>query len=42
MVDFKEFVKALAAFNNKQSNNEEERINFLFRIYDIDGDGLIG
>ena len=22
-------------------NNEEEKIKFLFKIYDIDGDGLI-
>ena len=38
-IDFKEFVKALATFNDK--GNEEEKIKFLFNIYDIDGDGFV-
>lgn len=41
MIDFKEFVKALAAFHKQQQDSEEEKIKFLFKIYDADGDGLI-
>lgn len=32
-------MKALATFNDK--GNEEEKIKFLFKIYDIDGDGYV-
>ena len=38
-IDFKAFVKALATFNDK--GNEDEKIKFLFKVYDIDGDGYI-
>ena len=38
-IDFKAFVKALATFNDK--GNEEEKIKFLFKVYDIDGDGYV-
>jgi serine/threonine-protein phosphatase 2B regulatory subunit len=40
MVDFKEFVKALSTFN-PQHNNEEEKLKFLFKVYDLDQDGLL-
>ena len=40
MVDFKEFVKALSTFNPQQ-NNEEEKLKFLFKVYDLDQDGLL-
>ena len=38
-IDFKEFVKALSVFNDK--DNEEEKLKFLFKVYDIDGDGYV-
>ena len=41
MVDFKEFVKALSAFALKQPSKEDEKLRFLFRVYDLDGDGLL-
>jgi len=40
MVDFKEFVKVLSTFQQKAVNNsegmskEEEKLRFLFRVYD--------
>lgn len=40
MVDFKEFVKALSTFNPQQ-NNEEDKLKFLFKVYDLDQDGLL-
>ena len=40
MVDFKEFVKALSTFNPQQ-NNEEVKLKFLFKVYDLDQDGLL-
>lgn len=41
MVDFKEFVKALSTFNPSQQSSEEEKLKFLFRVYDLDQDGLL-
>ncbi|CDW71952.1 calcineurin subunit b [Stylonychia lemnae] len=45
MIDFKEFVRALSVFNKQEQNasasSEDEKIRFLFNVYDIDGDGLI-
>merc|ERR1712018_714057 len=38
-VDFKEFVLGLAQFSGRES--EEHRLQFIFRIYDIDRDGYI-
>lgn len=38
-VDFKEFVTGLAQF--KGGDNEDRRLQFLFRIYDLDSDGYI-
>merc|ERR1739848_521106 len=38
-VDFKEFVMGLAQFSGRES--EEHRLQFIFRIYDIDRDGYI-
>ena len=38
-VDFKEFVTGLAQFRG--SENEDLRLQFLFRIYDLDRDGYI-
>ena len=32
-------MKALSVFQDK--HNEEDRIKFLFRVYDIDNDGVI-
>jgi Ca2+-binding EF-hand superfamily protein len=40
MVDFKEFVKVLSTFQQKAVNNsegmskEEDKLRFLFRVYD--------
>lgn len=33
LIDFKEFVKALSTFNN---TTEEDKLRFLFRVYDLD------
>ena len=49
MIDFKEFVRVLSVFNSQGGASaikdpragEEEKAKMLFRIYDIDGDGLI-
>ena len=43
MVDFKEFVKALSNFNNQQraTSEEEGKLKFLFKVYDLDQDGLL-
>ena len=38
-VDFKEFVLGLAQFSGRES--EEHRLQFIFRIYDVDRDGYI-
>ncbi|CAI2382325.1 unnamed protein product [Moneuplotes crassus] len=38
-ISFKEFIKALAVFNDK--DNDEEKLKFLFKVYDIDGDGYV-
>jgi len=38
-VDFKEFVLGLAQFSNR--DNDEHRLQFIFRIYDMDRDGYI-
>jgi len=40
-VDFQEFVKALTIFSAVQ-HDEDERTRFVFRLYDVDGDGMIG
>jgi len=38
-VDFVEFIKGLSAFSEK--GNEEEKLKFAFRVYDMDRDGYI-
>jgi len=38
-VDFIEFIKGLSAFSEK--GNEEEKLKFAFRVYDMDRDGYI-
>jgi serine/threonine-protein phosphatase 2B regulatory subunit len=38
-VDFQEFVSGLSAFSSK--GNKEEKLQFAFRVYDIDRDGYI-
>ena len=42
-IDFKEFVRSLAVFNERvaEPSPMEEKIRFLFRVYDIDGDGFV-
>lgn len=40
MIDFKEFVKGLSTFNSQQ-NNDEDKLKFLFKVYDLDQDGLL-
>nr|ALS04147.1 calcineurin subunit B isoform 1 [Acartia pacifica] len=39
-IDFKEFVEGLAMFVVK-STEREQKLKFLFSVYDLDGDGLI-
>lgn len=38
-VDFKEFVTGLSVFSS--ASNKEDKLKFLFKIYDIDNDGYI-
>lgn len=38
-VDFQEFVSGLSAFSSK--GNNEEKLRFAFKVYDIDRDGYI-
>ena len=38
-VDFQEFVSGLSAFSSK--GNKEEKLQFAFKVYDIDRDGYI-
>lgn len=38
-VDFEEFVSGLSAFSNK--GNKEQKLQFAFKVYDIDRDGYI-
>jgi serine/threonine-protein phosphatase 2B regulatory subunit len=40
-VDFKEFVKTLAMFHTPYPSSDDDKLNFLFRMYDSDGDGLL-
>ena len=40
-VDFKEFVKAMALFHTLHPSSEEDKLAFLFQMYDADGDGLL-
>jgi len=40
-IDFKEFVQGLALFVVKNSDRDQ-KLKFLFSVYDLDGDGLIG
>ncbi|KAJ9467330.1 Calcineurin subunit B [Diplonema papillatum] len=41
-VDFKEFVISLSVYQNKNKTiTEEEKLNLLFKIYDVDQDGEI-
>lgn len=43
VVDFKEFLKALATFHksNLSPSKDEEKLRFLFRVFDSDGDGML-
>lgn len=48
MVDFKEFVKAMSTFHTKPDypgvdprETELQKLKFLFKVYDHDGDGLL-
>lgn len=38
-IDFKEFVKGLSTFSS--ASNQDDKLRFLFKIYDIDNDGYI-
>ncbi|KAF3760203.1 cell wall organization and biogenesis [Cryphonectria parasitica EP155] len=38
-VDFQEFVSGLSAFSSK--GNKDQKLEFLFKVYDIDRDGFI-
>ena len=38
-VDFQEFVSGLSAFSSK--GNKEQKLQFAFKVYDIDRDGYI-
>lgn len=38
-VDFKEFINGLSAFSSK--GNKDEKLRFVFKVYDIDRDGYI-
>jgi serine/threonine-protein phosphatase 2B regulatory subunit len=38
-VDFQEFVSGLSAFSSK--GNKEQKLEFAFKVYDIDRDGYI-
>jgi serine/threonine-protein phosphatase 2B regulatory subunit len=38
-VDFKEFITAISVFS--KISNYEEKLQFTFKIYDVDGDGFI-
>lgn len=38
-IDFKEFVTGLSAFSS--SSSAEDKLRFLFKVYDIDDDGFI-
>ncbi|KAG2176307.1 hypothetical protein INT43_005541 [Umbelopsis isabellina] len=38
-VDFKEFIKGLSAFSAK--GNQREKLEFAFKVYDMDRDGFI-
>lgn len=40
-VDFKEFIKGLSIFSAKSGASREEKLKFVFKIYDMDGDGLL-
>ena len=39
-VDFKEFIIALNKFTSK--GNTDDKLKFLFQVYDLDNDGKIG
>eukprot|EP00884_Botryococcus_braunii_P015538 jgi/Botrbrau1/2668/Bobra.0203s0015.1 len=38
-MNFKEFVRVLAPFSKRAT--KEDRVAFIFRIYDVDGDGIV-
>lgn len=38
-VNFKEFISALSVFSNR--GGKQEKLEFAFKVYDIDGDGFI-
>lgn len=38
-VNFKEFISALSVFNSQ--SNSQEKLEFAFKVYDIDNDGFI-
>jgi len=40
-VDFNEFIQGLSIFSAKSGSSREEKLKFVFKIYDIDGDGFI-
>jgi len=38
-VNFMEFARMLAAFSSRAST--DEKLNFMFTVYDVDGDGIV-
>ena len=40
VIDFRLFAETISIFNDRVSN--DEKIKYFFRLYDMDGDGLVG